>query len=320
MLTNFPDGITSFGVPVMGGGVPTGGTTTYLVVNPTTGADGNPGTVDLPMATLQGAVTKGINTTPAGCVILAAPGQYDETVTIPRFITLPDGTTRDVGNVMIVGLGGRGAAFIENDTVGGEGMTVHADDVTLINLGVAGEATADWSLRVTGSRFRAYGCKFEGNEGVAAGNGQVVFGPGTVAQEAANTAGRGGDAIFRDCEVCWGARGIVVQSSDFGAATQLSVQNTRFHDLTAVHVGENDVGVLGAGRDIELLRNVHDRDEAGAAPTDWIDLDSAGTTGSISLSVFASAAAPASGVVQIAAGVFYVTNYSEAGQTVARPA
>jgi hypothetical protein len=319
-ISNFPEGVSSFGIPQVGDGVPTIGTSTYLFVNQANGADGNPGTVDQPMDTIQAAVTRGINTTPGGCCIMAAPGQYDESVVIPRFITLPDGSTRDVSNVMIVGLGGRGAAFIDNDTVGGEGMKVSADDVTLVNLGVAGEATADYSLRVTGSRFRAYGCKFEGNEGVAAGNAQALIGPGTAAEEAANTEGRGGDAILRDCEVCWGARGVVIQSSTFGAATQVSLQGTRFHDLTAVHVGENDVGAIGAGRDIELLRNVHDRDEAGAAPTDWIDLDSAGTTGLIALSVFASAAAPAAGVVQIAAGVFYVTNYSEAGQTVARPA
>lgn len=320
MFSDFPDGVTSFGIPVVGGSVPTIGRSTYIVVDPVRGADGNPGTVDLPMGTMQGAVNKAINASPGGACIMAAPGQYDETVTIPRTVTVADGSVRQVSNLVIVGLGGRGAAFVENDTVGGEGMTIHADDVTLINLGVAGEATADWSLRATGSRFRAYGCKFEGNEGAGAGNGQVVLGPGTAAEEAANTAGRGGDQALYDCEVCWGARGVVIQSSTFGACTQTLLQGVRYHDLTAVHVGENDVGVIGAGRGIWVLENTFDLDESGAAPTDFVDLDSAGTTGLIAQSRFASAAAPAAGVVQLAAGVLYVTNYSEAGQTVARPA
>ena len=320
MFSDFPDGVTSFGIPMVGGSIPTIGTSQYLFTDPVRGADGNPGTVALPMRTLQAAVNRAINASPGGSCIAAGPGQYNETVTIPRTVTVADGSVRQVSNVVLVGLGGRGAAFIENDTVGGEGLTVHADNVTLVNLGVAGEATADWSVRVTGSRFRAHGCKFEGNEGVAAGNGQFVFGPGTAAEVAANTAGRGGDGALYDCEICWGARGVVVQSSTFGAATQLLLQDVRYHDLTAVHVGENDVGAIGAGRAIWMLANTFDRDESGAAPTDWVDLDSAGSTGLIAQSRFSSAAAPATGVVQLAAGVLYVTNYSEAGQTVARPA
>lgn len=58
MLTNFPNGITSFGVPVLGsvGGVPFTGN--YYFVDPVNGADGNPGTTDLPLATLYGALAK----------------------------------------------------------------------------------------------------------------------------------------------------------------------------------------------------------------------------------------------------------------------
>ena len=57
-LTNFPNGITSFGVPVLGtiGGLPFTGD--YYFVNPVTGADGNEGSVELPLKTLYGALAK----------------------------------------------------------------------------------------------------------------------------------------------------------------------------------------------------------------------------------------------------------------------
>lgn len=57
-LTNFPNGITSFGVPVIGGvgGIPFTGN--YFFVNPSIGADGNPGTPELPLATLSGALSR----------------------------------------------------------------------------------------------------------------------------------------------------------------------------------------------------------------------------------------------------------------------
>lgn len=61
MLTNFPNGISSFGVPVMGnfGGIPFTGN--YWFVNPITGADGNDGTPALPLKTLYGALARCIS-------------------------------------------------------------------------------------------------------------------------------------------------------------------------------------------------------------------------------------------------------------------
>jgi len=58
-LTNFPNGVTSFGVPVLGnvGGIPFTGT--YWFVNPATGSDGNEGTSpEFPFATLYRAVSR----------------------------------------------------------------------------------------------------------------------------------------------------------------------------------------------------------------------------------------------------------------------
>lgn len=54
-LTNFPNGVSSFGVPVLGniGGIPFPGN--YYFVDPVNGADGNDGNADLPLATLYEA-------------------------------------------------------------------------------------------------------------------------------------------------------------------------------------------------------------------------------------------------------------------------
>ena len=57
-LTNFPNGITSFGVPVIGGigGIPFSGN--WYFVDPVNGADGNDGSADYPLATLYAAINR----------------------------------------------------------------------------------------------------------------------------------------------------------------------------------------------------------------------------------------------------------------------
>src|SRR3990167_1249972 len=162
----------------------------------------------LSAATIQAAVTAAS----AGDILYIEPGSYNETVTVNKRLTL-------------VGLGGRGAAYIEPTTVGAEGMQVTADDVTLINLGVAGEDTASYALNVRAAyRFRAYGCKFEGPTGT------VVLLDGTATK---NTA----DALFEDCEFAWGGSGVLFDNSYYGYPTQIRIRGCWFHNMTAVGVG-----------------------------------------------------------------------------------
>lgn len=231
----------------------------YLYVDATNGSNTFSGrSLDKAKATIGAAVTAAV----AGDVIIVLPGSYDETVTIAR----------GKSNIKIVGVGGRGAAYIEPSTEDADGMIVHADDVTLINIGVAAEDTTagNYALTVTGSRFRAHGCKFEGGEI------QALVGPGTAAQETAGTHGRGGDIIFEDCEFAWGTDGVTFQGTDYGAATQIVVKDCRFHNLTGDHI--NDKSGSGATasilfRNVQLIRNVHDDAEGGTAPTMYVDLD-----------------------------------------------
>ena len=60
-LTNFPNGITSFGVPVIGGigGIPFSGN--WYFVDPVNGADGNDGSADYPLATLYAAINRAVS-------------------------------------------------------------------------------------------------------------------------------------------------------------------------------------------------------------------------------------------------------------------
>lgn len=234
-------------------------------VDPVNGANGsNDGqSSQSAFASLTYALTKAN----AGDTIYLAPGQYDESPVVSR--EGADG--EELNNLTIIGLGGRGAAYIEPTTEDASGLIVHADDVTLINVGSAGEdETSAVALTVTGARFRAYGCKFEG------GLRQALVGPGTIALIDDGTKGTGADALFDDCEFAWGTEGLVLQGTDYGGCTQTYVRNCRFHDLTAESVGENvgsggSAGVTFFG--LNLRDSVFELDEAGAAPTKWISLN-----------------------------------------------
>lgn len=97
-LTNFPNGITSFGVPVMGSGSQVPFTLgSYFFVNSATGVDSTAnGSKDKPFATIDYAI--GRCTAGAFDVILVAPS-HAESITTAGAITL------DVAGVTIIGLG-----------------------------------------------------------------------------------------------------------------------------------------------------------------------------------------------------------------------
>lgn len=211
-------------------------------------------------ATIQDAV----DAASAGDTIIVAPGQYDETVTISR--TGADG--EELSNLTIIGAGGRGAVFIEPSTEDAGGLVCHADDVTLVNIGCAGEdETSAVALTVTGARFRAYGCKLEG------GLSQLVLGPGTDAQITAGTRGDGADALFQDCEFCWGTNGVVLTASDYGAVTQARFRGCKFHNLTAASFEEAGGSVDVRFRNLEISDCTFDDLEGGTAPTKFVSLN-----------------------------------------------
>lgn len=206
-----------------------------------------------PYLTLQAAIDAGS----PGDAFMVAPGRYTETVTIPP----------ELEQIVIIGLGGRGAAYVDPSVEDAGGMVVNAADVALYNLGVAGEdVTSAVALTVTGARFRATACKFEG------GLTQVTIGPGTDAQITAGTHGDGADGLFDDCEFTWGTNGLIIKASDYGAVTQLRVRNSLFRNLSAAAIEESGGTASIRFRDL-LIDGCTFAENEGAPPTKYISLN-----------------------------------------------
>lgn len=243
----------------------------------------------------------------AGDTILLAPGAYDESVTILR--TKPD--------IALIGVGNRGAVSIAPQTAGAEGLLCHADDVTLVNVGVAAPDAGDYAIKVTGSRFRAQGCKFEG---AATAGYAFGFGPGTAAAVAAHTQGKGGDLTLDDCEFCWGFNGLNFITSDYGTPTQVQIYRGRFHNLSNICLlGTPAAFGIGSVRNLEVIDSYFGRLEDGTKPSDFVKVDDASDTGYFSGNRFAIAT-NASADLKIGAKVLWAANATEAGWSTARPA
>lgn len=127
-LTSFPQGVSSFGVPVLGSGANIPATTgNYWFVNSVTGSNGNPGNVpNLPFASIASARTAA--TANNGDVIICMPG-HTETITGAAGIALSK------AGLYIVGLGtGSVRPTITLSTSTAAQMTVAGANVTIDNF------------------------------------------------------------------------------------------------------------------------------------------------------------------------------------------
>lgn len=190
-LTNYPNGVTSFGVPLMGGSVGIPATTgTYFFVHSTTGNSGNTGKgPGQAVTTIDIAV--GLCTANKGDVIIVMPGHNETIVSATSLVV-------DVAGISIIGLGvnqsrpvldfDNNSGSIEMDaancrlsnivlrasvTAVAVGINVDANDVTLDNLETTWEATGDdfaIIVDVDGfDRCTITDCKFFGELAVAGG-------------------------------------------------------------------------------------------------------------------------------------------------------
>lgn len=271
----------SGGVPLpVVGGIPSLGT--YLIVDP-----GAPRDVydRVPYQTIQAAVNAAV----AGDSILIAPGEYDEAVTI------------DTSNLILVGLGGRGAVAIAPSTTNATALTVdgttgtRVTDITLINLGLEADGTGS-GLYVKGDvrRVRAYGCKIEG---------------GTDSLKLESTAaGAISDTRFEECEIAWGTNGVHILTSGGGdPVTQTYFRGCLFHNQTTDVVKTS----VSHTADLWITDSRFMAGEDGTEPTQFLDIDEANTTGQVAGSYFATTVF-STAKFAIAAGVLFAGNVSQA--------
>lgn len=315
--TNYPYGVTSFGVPVGGAGMPSlfnNGSAAfprrYIFIDGTYGANGNNGfSSDNAKATIAAAVAIRL---PGDCFVLA-PGTYAENVVVTRYYTT---AITGGGPLWIVGLGSLGSVAIA--PASGIALDNREDDVTLVNLDLASASASAKAFVNFGSRLRAFQCKFEGADTSGA---TVIMGPGTVAQRAAYTHGNCGDTLYAECEFAWGYDGVRIVGTDYGAATQVFFERCRFHNLTHASFAEA-VGSGGAAattyRNLEVADSVFDTAEDGTAPTAWFLLNASNSnTGIATRNSFPTAINSGKNLVSTA--MKWVCNYHTGGISTAQP-
>jgi hypothetical protein len=151
-LTKYPNGVSSFGIPLLGAGqIPTT-TGTYYFVDSSTGSAGNEGTdPSKPLATIDGAVNK--CTANKGDVIIVMPGHAE---TIASASTL----VPDVAGITIVGLGnGTKRPTLTFNATASE-IEVGADGIVIDNL----RFVAAISAVATGIDVNANSCEIKNCE------------------------------------------------------------------------------------------------------------------------------------------------------------
>lgn len=157
-ITNFPDGLSSFGMPVVGQGVPIA--RAYKFVCSTYGSNGNEGTLESPYATIDYAI--GTCTASRGDTIVVLPG-HTETVTAAAGIAL------DVAGVNIIGIGeGSIRPTVNFTTAVGASFAVTAANCLVKNILFLGGFDALTNpISVAAADFTLDGCEWRDVTGQA---------------------------------------------------------------------------------------------------------------------------------------------------------
>jgi hypothetical protein len=151
-ITNFPHGVSSFGIPQLGGGSFTTTGNIFFVQN-TDGSDGNEGTdKSCPFKTLDYAIGK--CTASNGDIIILMTGHAETTTAIAL----------DQAGISIIGLGvGRTRPTFTATTAATDLIDVTAASCKIENVRLVGAASGCTSLisLVGAADFQAIGCSFE---------------------------------------------------------------------------------------------------------------------------------------------------------------
>jgi len=241
---------------------------------------------------IQGA----IDAAAAGDVIYIDGGnEYNENLTL------------STSGIALVGIGARGSARITGLAVNGTALTIDAaaaavNDVLLVNLTLAGRGTGK-GLYVQGStrRISAHACHFDGGD----------TGIGVLLESTA--FGSVVDTRFIDCQFQQVPTGLsLIGTGGANPCTRTRLEGCAFKHISTVCI------VSEFTRSLEIIDCTFGAQEDGTAPTDFLDIDVADTTGLVSGCRFAFATNE-SDTLNIASGVMWVANATEAGWSTARP-
>ena len=157
-LTHFPNGVSSFGVPVLpgvGSGIYSGDT---FFVDSVAGSNSNLGTFEKPFGTIDYAVGK--CTANNGDTIYVKEGHVEAVTAVSGAV---GGLDLDVAGITIEFLGaGNGRGSITFSAVVGADMDVDAADITLINPRfVAALNALTGPIDVNAARFKMYGATWQ---------------------------------------------------------------------------------------------------------------------------------------------------------------
>lgn len=284
-FTNFPNGITSFGVPCIGAMPPSTGN--HFLVGPNTSVS----TSDY--ATISAALANAS----AGDTIMLQPGIYNETVTI------------DLDNITLIGLGN-----VLNTIVGYEyGGTASADSALIvngkncrvINIDFSGGATASYGVEIVGDGFQAYGCKFEMQNDVGVA---MKFSPTAVAGSTASIA------TIADSEFAWAETGIQTDI-DTSSTTQVKIINCQFNNCSVECIGEANADSV---RNLVVQSCTFDAMEDGTAPSaGYIYMSGNSSTGIVTQCAFPTSLT--GGENSVGTGIIWVCNYHTDGISNAQP-
>lgn len=272
----------AYGAGVLNGGFPFAGTVRFVGSNAPQ------------YVTTHATIAAAISAAVSGDIIVLGPQGFTE-----GNLSIPEAKT----NITIIGAGNRGSCYIEPSTAGDEGLQILGDDITLINVGIADGGSGDYGLAVgsntvSPSRFRAYGCKFEGSA-----IGCKLW--------------QAGDVILEDCEFAWANVGLQLSSGAVGFNTQIRIRKALFHNNTDACISE--AAAAQQVNNFWLQDSFFDQLEDGTEPTDFILLSDNGNTGLIAGNQFAIATNDTAKLT-IGTGIMWGPNGTEAGWSTARPA
>lgn len=276
MPTNFPNGVSSFGVPLIGAGPVLTTGTVFFVSSTTPGAsDGNDGrSPTTPLATIDAAIGK--CTANAGDTIIVMP-LHVETVVAAAGVAL------DVAGVTIIGLGtGSARPRVNFTTAVAASVRVTAANCSVQNILFTGTVDALASpIQVQAADFWMDGCETRDTAGSAQATDWILTTAAANRLKITNhrhdgdpAAGAnawlaivGGDGILVDglrCDGNFAVGGIDIRTT---ATTDLEVRNVYFRTRNAADIFLIDTitastGLIGPNLNLRLQDNAANITEA----------------------------------------------------------